>query len=227
MSIASNLDLNFGENKVVDDYLAYAVATNISQDGYIRRVGGFEELAHNGGQKVWHPTYEGLIRSPQNHLLLSGRITVTYTFNDLNANHISNYIEYMYSEGASNLEFEQTGNKLKFSYLAEYNNKNWDVFPASYSPEAHQVDLDFDEGSDLLCVIRLDNPDSWTLRYKDCKQGESTTIEKAGETCYVFLGGDATKDGSTLTKHKFYKVTSDSFEITANEDLKILRLHCD
>lgn len=227
MSFAGNLNLSFNENKVVEGHLTYAVATNIPEGGYFRREGGFEYMAHNNGQKVYHPTYEGLIKSSQNHFLLNGGCTITYTFNEPNSTHVANYIEYLYSEGVSNVNFEFIENKLVVRYLAEYNNKEWDVFPVSYSPDAYQAEIEFDEGSDLLCVFRLTDSNEWTLRYKDCKAGEITSIDKAGDICYIFFGGNATKNGSTLTKYKFYKITSDSFDITANEDMRILRLHRD
>jgi hypothetical protein len=85
-----------------------------------------------------------------------------------------------------------------------------------------------DDNSSIMCFLRIDGePEAWTVKYKDVLSGTTSTIDKAGTTCYVIFSKDVTKDGVTLNAFQAYSVTSSSFDISATNNTKVVRLHRD
>ena len=84
------------------------------------------------------------------------------------------------------------------------------------------------DNSSIMCFLRVDGePDEWTVKYKDVLSGTTATIDKAGTTCYVIFPKDVTKDGVTLNAFQAYSMTSSSFNISASNNTKVVRLHRD
>ena len=65
------------------------------------------------------------------------------------------------------------------------------------------------------------------MKYKDVPRGTTSTIAKAGTICYVIFSKDVTKDGVTLNAFQAYSMTSSSFDVSASDNTKVVRLHRD
>jgi hypothetical protein len=226
-------DINFTLGGQYDGRISVAAAVNQPADVYMTRT-SVTEIGHNDEQVVPHPTIDGLIRSGENHLLIEGSINCWWDLNEsVTDTQRANFEAWFASndEGTrdstgSTLTYDSTNNRYTMNYTCEFGNTSWRQLPCKWSPQSDTAGLTLGANSSLLCFLRIDGePDAWTVRIKDAPSGTTSTIDKAGNICYVIFSKDVTKDGVTLNAFQAYSVTSSSFDISAANDTKIVRLH--
>jgi len=220
-------NLTFGTPTIVDESLTLVVASNTPEGGYYL-FDSVEDIIHNDGQEILHPTYSALGQFGQSAILTEGAITLTYTLNpETKDEAIEQYLEYI-SDIAPNASFSYTDTELVASYDVEFTQTTWSIFKDTYYPRSTSIRLDLKEGSELACFLRVDgSPEAWTVEYKDILPNTLTTIEKEGENCYIFFSKEVTKDSTTLSSYSYYKLTSGDIEVTSTEPCKAIRLYRD
>lgn len=233
MTGSTNMD--FTISGYYDKKLFMSAAVNQPAGRYMER-DTVTSINHNNDEIVRHPTIDGLIRSGESQLLTEGSITIEFNLVDgFTAQQRANFETWLESndEGmrditGGTLTHDSENNKLVVTYTCEFGNTNWRQLPIKWIPESSTARLTLGANSSLACFLRIDDdPDAWTVRVKDIPSGATSTIDKAGETCYVAFSTDVTKDGTALTAYKFYKMTSSSFDVSAANDTKVMRVHRD
>lgn len=228
-------DIEFSHHGSYDEKISVSAATNQPAGRHMTRT-SVTEIGHNDEQVVPHPTIDGLIRSGENHLLTEGSITLEWELSDdVTAQQRSNFESWfasndegMRDSSESTLTYDSTNNRYTINYTCEFGNTSWRQLPCKWSPQSVTGKITLGADSSLLCFLRIDGePDAWTVRIKDVPSGTTSTIDKAGNICYVIFSKDVTKDGVTLNAFQAYSVTSSSFDISAANDTKIVRLHRD
>ena len=233
MSLTS--DMEFSHHGTYDEKIVVSAAVNQPAGRHMTRT-STTEIGHNNEQLVPHPTIDGLIRSGENHLLVEGSITVEWDLvDDFTDQQRSNYGSWYTSndEGmpdtvGTTLTYDSTTNKLTAVYTCEFSQTFWRQIPAKWAPKSNSAKMVLGDNSSIMCFLRIDGePDEWTVKYKDVPSGTTSTIDKAGTTCYVIFSKDVTKDGVTLNAFQAYSMTSSSFDVSASDNTKVVRLHRD
>lgn len=233
MTVTSDID--FTINGVYEGRIAIAAAVDQPAGRYMART-SITEVSHSDEQPTPHPTIDGLFLSGQNYLLTEGSITAEWDLtDDYTAQQRANYEAWFESndEGARDLiggayTYDSVNNKYTVTYTCEFGNTNWRQLPLKWGPKADSGRFILGSGSSIVCFLRIDGePDAWTVRVKDIPNGTTSTIDKAGATCYVIFSKDVTKDGTTLNAFQAYKISSASFDVSATNDTKVIRLHRD
>ena len=233
MTLASDIDFSHHGN--YDGKIAVSAAVNQPAGRHMTRT-STTEIGHNNEQLVPHPTIDGLIRSGENHLLVEGSITVEWDLvDDFTDQQRSNFGSWYTSndEGmpdtvGTNLTYDSTTNKLTAVYTCEFSQTSWRQLPAKWSPNSNSAKMVLGDNSSIMCFLRIDGePEAWTVKYKDVLSGTTSTIDKAGTTCYVIFSKEVTKDGVTLNAFQAYSMVSSSMDISASNNTKVVRLHRD
>ena len=231
MSLTS--DIEFSHHGNYDEKISVSAAVNQPAGRHMTRT-SMTEIGHNDGQVVPHPTIDGLIRSGENHLLTEGSVSLSWELNesvtDAQRANFESWVasndEGMRDSAGSTLTYDSTNNRYTLTYTCEFGNTSWRQLPCKWSPQSDTAALTLGADSSLMCFFRIDGePEEWTVRIKDAPSGTTSTIDKAGNTCYVIFSKDVTKDGVTLNAFQAYSVTSSSFDISSANDTKIVRLH--
>ena len=228
-------DIEFSHHGSYDEKISVSAATNQPAGRHMTRT-SMTEIGHNDEQIVFHPTIDGLIRSGENHLLIEGSISCWWDLNESVTDTqrasfeawVASNDEGMRDTTGSTLTYDSTNNRYTMNYTCEFGNTNWRQLPCKWALQSDTAGFDLGANSSLLCFLRIDGePEEWTVRIKDAPSGTTSTIDKAGNICYVIFSKDVTKDGVTLNAFQAYSVTSSSFDISAANDTKIVRLHRD
>lgn len=230
-------NMNFEPIQVIDNCLTLAVAKNIQEGGYFSRENK-EVLAHNNGKIIPHPVHQFLMRSSENHMLTKGSCKITYTINSKNMENIIEEYKMYLEETVPDAEIAIGLNNVISSWSVSFSENEWTELKGKYAPLSEQAEIKVSEGSEFVCFLRVDNePEKWTIRYKDIMANTPTTIEKEGENCYIFFTNDITKQGQnidgviqedvSLESYKYYKLTSGDIQVIANQDTKVVRLSRD
>ena len=231
MTVSS--DIVFSINNTYDDKLMVSAAVDQPAGSYIAR-SAISDIPHNNGLLVPHPTIEGLIRSGENHFLTEGSWTHEYDCIDgYTAEQRANFEAWVASndEGVrdqtgSTVTYDSVNNKYTVAYTCEFGSTSWRQIPTKWAPHPTAAKFTLGENSTVLCVLRIDDdPYAWTLQYKDIPSGTTSTIDKAGTTCYVIFSKDVTKDGTTLNAFQAYTLDSASFDVNAANDTKVFRFY--
>ena len=231
MTLTTDMDFSIHEN--YDEKILVSAAINQPAGRHMTRT-SVTEIGHNDEQVVPHPTIDGLIRGGEHHLLIEGSISCWWELNESvtdaqRANFeawVASNDEGMRDSAGSTLTYDSTNNRYTLAYTCEFGNTNWRQLPCKWSPQSDTAGFTLGADSSLMCFFRIDGePEEWTVRVKDAPSGTTSTIDKAGNTCYVIFSKDVTKDGVTLNAFQAYSVTSSSFDISAANDTKIVRLH--
>lgn len=220
-------DITFAANENTDNKVFVSFASGIQEGGYMSR-DSVLEIPHNGGEVVYHPTFSGLIRVGDNHLMTKGRIRIVYKLVDtVTAEQIQNYITYITADQPNARAIhEPVSNSIHVFYNISYTQDSFRELPAKYAPLSDEVKMTFSEGSDLMCFLRIDDdPSAWTVEYRDITN--TATINKQGELCYVIFSTAVTVGGNVLTPGKAYKVTSATLDVTVSENTKVVRMYHD
>lgn len=233
MSLTS--DIEFSHHGHYDEKIVVSAAVNQPAGRHMTRT-STTEIGHNNEQLVPHPTIDGLIRSGENHLLTEGSITVEWDLvDDFSAQQRANFESWYASNDdgipdtvGTTLTYDSATNTYTALYTCEFSHTSWRQLPAKWAPKSETAKMTLGDNSSLMCFLRIDGePDAWTVQYKDIPSGTTSTIDKAGTTCYVIFSKDVVKDGVTLNAFQAYSVTSSSFDISAANDTKVVRLHRD
>ena len=113
-------------------------------------------------------------------------------------------------------------------YEVSYDQLHWSTLKGSISPVSDKARIDVSAGSAFACFMRVDDePEAWTVRFKDIPAGTESVIDKQGNNCYVFFSQDVTKDGVTLEAYHYYKLSSGDITVVAESDTKVIRLYRD
>lgn len=225
MTVESTIPFNKQIN--VEEKIICAAAYDVAEKCSMRRDGGQEELAHNGGEIVRHPTIDGLIRGGENHILTAGSITCYWQLsNDVTDDHYENWKAYM--EGyVPDIEISRNeNNKIKMFWECQYGQDTFRELPLKWVLPADWAAMELSKGSDLLCIIRADDdPQSWSIDYRDIT-GEQT-IEKEGGECFVIFSQRVSRGDRTLQRGNPYRLTSQSIQVNATQDTKVIRIYRD
>jgi hypothetical protein len=227
MTITTDIKFH-GNAKVLDDKLAFHPAINMKKGNYFARE-GYSDFAHSEG-KQYHPKYNKLTLGSQNMYLVKGSVTqYNYLEEPIDMTAVTQYADYLLENESGRYELELIDNRLEYKTRVDYSLTEWTDPPAIYNIECEKNMLEVQEDdSAFLCVIRLDEDyDAWIPKLRDVKAGESLTIEKEGEHCYVVFSSEVEKEGTNLEAFKMYKLSSDSMVITATEDTRIFRTYRD
>lgn len=219
--------IDFSDLKVYDNKVTLNYAENIPEGRYWLRE-GIEELPHNDEQKVLHPEHDWLMRSGENNMMTEGSVTITWDLDDISTYPIGNFIEYVYADTTGNV-ITIEGNTIKLVATTSFDILEWSDLPAKWTPSsATNAKMTFHEGAELACFLRIDEePNEWTVKYRDIPEDTTLTLEKEGNICYMFFSKEVTKGDVTLNKYQFYKITSNDITIHAPENTKVVRLHRD
>lgn len=233
MSLTS--DMEFSHHGTYDEKIAVSAAVNQPAGRHMTRT-SITEIGHNNEQLVPHPTIDGLIRSGENHLLVEGSITIEWDlvddFTDQQRSNFGSWFtsndEGMQDTVGTTLAYDSITNKLTAVYTCEFSQTSWRQIPGKWAPKSDSAKMILGDNSSIMCFLRIDGePDEWTVKYKDVPSGTTSTIDKAGTICYVIFSKDVTKDGVTLNAFQAYSMTSSSFDVSASDNTKVVRLHRD
>lgn len=223
MPIGCNINFTVHENS--DDKIYVSAAFDIQADGFFSRDSMYE-IPHSQGKINYHPSVSSLIRTGQNHFITKGSHRIVYTLDEsLTEKQIEDAVKYMSeSDPSASVVYEPVTNEIHFSYEVTHDQKEFRPPLWQYAPLSPKAVMTFSEGSDLLCVLRIDDtPNDWTVEYKDIT--DKATVENKGSLCYVVFSTDVSVDGKSLSANKAYKLTSDLIEVTVTENTKVIRLY--
>jgi hypothetical protein len=223
MPVGCNINFTVHENS--DDKIYVSAAFDIQADGFFSRDSMYE-IPHSQGKINYHPSVPSLIRTGQNHFITKGSHRIVYTLDEsLTEKQIEDTVKYMSeSDPSASVVYEPVTNEIHFSYEVTHDQKEFRPPLWQYAPLSPKAVMTFSEGSDLLCVLRIDDtPNDWTVEYKDIT--DKATVENKGSLCYVVFSTDVSVDGKSLSANKAYKLTSDLIEVTVTENTKVIRLY--
>jgi hypothetical protein len=225
MTIDTNIELWSHHN--ADNKILVSASFGLKENSFMSR-DNITEVGHNGGEVVYHPTIEGLVRTGENHILTRGTIKLIFDlYESVTEEHIDSYINYIKNDlTGSSVVYDDNSRCLEVTYTAEYSKNYFGQLPAKYTLPANAARMEFSEGSDLFCILRVDGePDAWTVEHTDAT--EEAQINKVGETCYIIFSTPVMANGKELVAAKPYKMTSSSITVTPSEGTKIVRLYRD
>lgn len=229
-------DMEFSVHGAYDDRIVIGVAVNNPAGRHMTR-DSQNDVAHNEGQEVPHPSLPGVLKSGEHHILVKGGCSIV---SDLNAavtaeqvqgylDHFESNDENMRDANGAVLSYNATDHQLTVSYDVEFGQPNWRVLPMLWVPKTDVGSINFTgESNSLLCFTRVDGePSAWTIRYRDVQAGQSADLAKDGNICYMIFSEPVTVGSQTLDAFVAYKITSSSISISATNDTKVVRLHRD
>lgn len=233
MGVTSNITFSTPSN--VGNQLVATAAVDIPQDSFFRREDkeGIKNLAHNHGQIVLHPEYPFMHRGTNSLILTrgTGRLIYKWTENDdLTTQQVDQFRAYLASvfpssEGHS-IVMDIPNKTITVSVVAAGDLEEFSNVRPHWGLNCSFAEISFDEGADLLCVLRTsEDKDSWETLYRDGQKNSEVTVRRVGEECYVIFGRPVIKDGTSLQAFKPYKLTSDEITVTCPEFTKIIRVH--
>ena len=228
-------DFVFTHQVTYDDTIVVGVAENQPAGRFMSRTDQAADITHNYGQLVPHPTMAGLYKTGENHILTQGSCKLEFVLDpSVSAETIDNYEAWFNGEGqistiGAELTFVPEEAKYVLTYTTEFSQTAWRQIPMIWAPLSTFASVStVGDSSTLICFQRIDgNPAAWTIRYRDITAGSTASLEKTGATCYMIFSEDVTKGSQTLSAFKAYKVTSDTLNISAANDTKVIRLSRD
>lgn len=209
---------------VVDNLFSFNYATDIPIASIFCR-DNFDEVAYSSTKK-YHPNYNKLVLDTRNLFVMKGSVKLISIFDDEpDMEMISQFEQYAVEENDMPYTLELKGKTFSYGYEVDYSLNTWQNPPQLYAVDVDTVYLEYQkDGGHLLCVLRLDDdPEAWTNEIVDVRKGNPFLIEKEGNKCYVVSSGSSDR----INPFKMYELTSDSIEITANEDLRLYRIYRD
>ena len=224
MTIATDIKFS-GDFKAIDNVLTFDSALNIPKGAYFARK-GFDQVAHTD-EKVYHSDYNKLCKGTASLFLMKGTVKAYFQFEDSpDMETVQQFSKYALEENKIPYDIELEGDTLMYTYsTGDYTLDTWQNPPGLYTPDVDNARFEFqNETNEIICVLRIDGePEAWTPEIIDIQNNESLTIEKQGNKCYVVFGGSV----NSLEPYKMYELTSDTLEVTANEDLRVFRIYRD
>lgn len=229
-------DMDFSVHGAYDDRIVIGVAVDNPAGRHMTR-DSQNDVAHNEGQEVPHPSLPGVLRSGEHHILVKGGCSIVSDLNaDVTPEQVQGYLghfesndEGMRDANGAVTSYNATDHQLTISYDVEFGQSNWRVLPMLWVPKTDVGSINFTaESNTLLCFTRVDGePSAWTVRYRDVQAGQSADLAKDGSICYMIFSEPVTAGSQTLDAFVAYKISSDSINISAANDTKVLRLHRD
>jgi hypothetical protein len=228
MSLDSNMSFTPMIN--IDGKVTLSVALDCDEGDYFERSDA-RDIAHNAGEIVYHSAEKNLIRNGENHMLMEGSCRIT--FQDINNESgdfdqvVSDYQDWLAAD-TPNATAYTVRQDILVEYEVSYDQLHWSTLKGSISPVSDKARIDVSAGSAFACFMRVDDePEAWTVRFKDIPAGTESVIDKQGNSCYVFFSQDVTKDGVTLEAYHYYKLSSGDITVVAESDTKVIRLYRD
>ncbi len=228
MSLDSNMSFTPMIN--IDGKVTLSVALDCDEGDYFERSDA-RDIAHNAGEIVYHSAEKNLIRNGENHMLMEGSCRIT--FQDINNESgdfdqvVSDYQDWLAAD-TPNATAYTVRQDILVEYEVSYDQLHWSTLKGSISPVSDKARIDVSAGSAFACFMRVDDePEAWTVRFKDIPAGTESVIDKQGNNCYVFFSQDVTKDGVTLEAYHYYKLSSGDITVVAESDTKVIRLYRD
>lgn len=223
MSFATDIQFS-GNFKVLDNLLSFDYALNIPKGAFFAR-DNFDETANADG-KEYHPNYSKLVKGTHNLFLMKGSVKQFFQFDDEPDMEVfQQFSEYSLEENTIPYHLNLDGTTIECTYSIDYSLDTWQTPPMMYVPKMDKSHIEMQsEDNTCICVLRLDEePEAWIPEIIDIQNGNSLTIEKQGNKCYIVFGGSV----NSLEPYKMYELTSDTLEVTANEDLRAFRIYRD
>lgn len=196
-----------------------------------------ENVHHSGGAPQNHPTLTNVMKNTNGHVFLKGSYQFEWEWNpgDITEAEVDAYIAEVtptFLNPILSFEKDMANNKL----ILAMSNTQERVYN-DWTPQVVQWHLKTPKGTikttsddcKFVCVTRMNNTyNDYTFHQITVEAGDSLEIVRPASTvCYVLFSHDVSKDGTTLTGEKLYKLTSASLNITNNQAdrLRILRYY--
>ena len=191
-----------------------------------------ENVHHSGGAPEEHPTLSKVIKNTSGHVFLNGSFTFEWQWpdGDITEQEIDEYIDLVNSTTTPGLfTVSKDINKIVLALSdANFAIPDWSDQTLPWHPKAPYAKItNTSDVSEYICVTRLNGIyNQYTFDQRTIEPNETIQFDRPiGEKCFILFTGDVTKGVSTLLKHRMYKMTSSSIEVTntGTERIKVLR----
>lgn len=173
------------------------------------------------GMKVPHPTIENVYVGYDNYVLSEGVVTYSAEWDagDISTEQMDDYVAWLQAENFGNhvQNLTRTDTTLSWDFVPK------DETGGPYTLVRYQPDSKFKVtiSSDIIsmaCLLRPENQaDVWNTCSYSIRSGESLTINKQGQECWLaYVGHDFVADGAPVAIGAFHDMTSDTISITNN-----------
>jgi hypothetical protein len=213
---------------VYDNELAvYLFPSN--NNGKILGRDSLENMHHAGGSPELHPTLPNVIKNTNGHVFLAGSFQFEWRWDpaDVSEEDVDNYITLLQSQAPAEATITKdvaTNTIIMTLSDSNYHVPQWTGRLIEWHPKAPSAKIiNTSDDSEFICVTRLNGTyHEYNFDQISVEPNESLEIVRPTcEKCFVMFSGDVTAGQKNLTKHKMYKLTSSSIEITNNGDQRI------
>jgi hypothetical protein len=208
--------------------------TNVVDGGYMQCTTLSDGLRIKDGQIEWWPTSNSFYRNYRTIDVVEGSFDMLYTWKTStpNESEVEDYISYMQVNGHPNATFEYNASNTTLSYSISESNiesNTWvEGLFVEYAPYVDYIEMKAKGPGKYICVA---NPgemiSTWTKSRRTIAAGQSTNIDKAGNTCYIFVSDEVSSPTLTLHTDELYRLDNNSINLTnhSNTSITVLRYH--
>lgn len=208
--------------------------TPTTAGGYLQRTSISDGMPIKDGQVEWWPTSNSFFRSYSTIDVVEGSFDLMYTWNTgaPSESEMEDYISYMQTHGHPNATYSYNAANSTLTYsiddcIIESNTWVQTLF-VDYAPYADFLELRSNGTGKYICVADpIEGISTWTKSRRTIPAGQSADIEKAGNTCYIFVSGDVAAPTRTISTDELYRLTSNSINLSnhSNTYINVLRYH--
>ena len=173
------------------------------------------------GEKVPHPTIENVYVGFDNYVLSEGRVALSAEWDagNITTEQMDAYENWLRTENFGlNIEnIQRTDTSISWEQVTH--DETGGPYPlVKYQPDSQfKVTIASDVIS-MACFLRPENQaDVWNACSYSIRAGESLTINKQGQECWLtYIGHDFVADGASVEVGHFQELSSDTISITNN-----------